>query len=176
MLTAEQIIALLELEPLPLEGGDFRVTYRSTEQLAPDSLPPRYAARKAGPRALAGAIYYLLRAHTCSLLHRLQGDELYHFYLGAPVELLLLHPDGRDELDELVVLGHDLAAGQRVQAMVPHGVWQGSRLLAPHEGDYALMGTTMAPAYDPVDFELGEREALVARYPQRAELIRALTR
>lgn len=174
MLTAERVIALLGLESLPVEGGYFRETYRAPVLLPQAALPERYP----GPRPLGGAIYYLLRDDTFSALHRLRTDEIYHFYLGRPVELLLLQPDGQSEL---IVLGPDLEAGQRVQVVVPRGVYQGSRL-APEDGehavgcDFALMGTTMAPAYDPADFELGNREELLARYPSRTQLIRALTR
>jgi predicted cupin superfamily sugar epimerase len=168
LLTAERVIELLGLEPLPVEGGYYRQTYHATELIGRECLPERYS----GPRPYGSGIYYLLEDQTFSALHRLRSDEIYHFYLGQPVELLLLHPDGRDEV---IVLGPDLAAGQRPQAVVPLGVWQGSRLLAPTPGAFALMGTTMDPAYDPADFELGERAALIAAFPQRAELIRTLT-
>jgi hypothetical protein len=168
MLTAERVIALLGLEPLPEEGGHFRETYRADELIAHESLPPRYT----GARPHGSAIYYLLRDDTCSAPHRLRSDEVYHFYLGQPVEMLLLYPDGRDET---LILGPDIEAGQRVQAVAPRGVWQGSRLAQPTPGGFALLGTTMAPAYDAADFELGDRAALLAAYPRRAELIRALT-
>ncbi len=168
LLTAERVIALLGLQPLPVEGGYYRETYHAAELIGRNCLPERYS----GSRPCGSAIYYLLHGEACSALHRLRSDEIYHFYLGQPVEMLLLHPDGRDEV---VVLGSDLESGQRVQVVVPHSVWQGSHLRAPTAGDFALMGTTMAPAYDPADFEFGDRGALIAAYPQRAELIRALT-
>jgi hypothetical protein len=170
-LTAEQVIELLRLEPLPIEGGYYRVTYLAEETLDVVTLPARYG----GPRATGGAIYYLLHGDSFSALHRLLTDEIYHFYLGQSVEMLLLYPDGHDEV---VRLGTDLAAAERVQMVVPRGVWQGSRLADPADSasGFALMGTTMAPAYDQADFELGACEALIAAYPQRAELIRALTR
>jgi predicted cupin superfamily sugar epimerase len=167
-LTVDEVIELLRLEPLPVEGGYYRETYRATETLDAATLPARYN----GPRAYGGAIYYLLHGEHFSALHRLLSDEIYHFYLGQPIEMLLLYPDGRDEV---VRLGADLAAGERTQVVAPRGVWQGSRL-ADNTSSFALMGTTMAPAYDRADFELGDRSALVAAYPQRAELIRALTR
>jgi predicted cupin superfamily sugar epimerase len=167
-LAAEEVIELLRLEPLPVEGGYYRVTYRADETLDVAILPERYS----GSRATGGAIYYLLHGDHFSALHRLLTDEVYHFYLGQPVEMLLLYPDGRDEV---VRLGTDLAAGERVQAVVPRGVWQGSRLADRADG-FALMGTTMAPAYEQADFELGDRKELIAAYPQRADLIRALTR
>jgi hypothetical protein len=168
MLTADRVIALLGLAPLPQEGGHFRESYRANERIARDCLPARYT----DTRPFGSAIYYLLREDTFSALHRLQSDEVYHFYLGQPVEMLLLYPDGRDET---LILGPDLEAGQRVQAVAPRGVWQGSRLAHATPGGFALLGTTMAPAYDAADFALGERAALLAAYPQRAELIRALT-
>jgi hypothetical protein len=103
-------------------------------------------------------------------MHRLRGPELYHFYLGDPVEQLMLREDGA----EVVHLGPDLAAGQRVQHVVPGGVWQGSRLRPG--GRYALMGTTMAPGFDLADFTLGRRDQLLPRCPpEHAALLTALT-
>ena len=168
-LTADHIIELLGLEPLPEEGGLFRQTYRSGEQIPAAALPSRYG----GPRRFATAIYYLLTdaPDSFSALHRLKTDEVYHFCLGDPVEMLLLHPDGGSERP---ILGQDLAAGQQVQLVVPAGSWQGSRLMPG--GRCALMGTTMAPGYEQDDFELGERERLLSGYPEQAELIRGLTR
>lgn len=166
MLTAENVIELLGLAPLPIEGGFFRRSYSSAERLPGATLPARYA----GDRELCGAIYYLLRAADFSALHRLQTDEIYHFYLGDPVELLVLEPGGGHALH---VLGPDLAGGQQVQLVVAHGSWQGSRVRPG--GQFALLGTTMAPAYDQSDFELGRRADLAAQYPAAGELIAALT-
>ena len=169
MLTAKGLIEHLKLEPLPIEGGYYRQTYRSDETIARSALPGRYPSE----RVFGTAIYYLLsdEPDCFSALHQLPTEEIYHFYLGDPVELLLLHADGRSER---VVLGPDLLGGQQVQFVVPRGVWQGSRLRKG--GQWALLGATMAPGYDPSDYEGGEREALMQRYPQEAELIRVLTR
>jgi predicted cupin superfamily sugar epimerase len=168
-LTAAEIIQLLGLEPLPQEGGLFRQSYRAAEAIPAVALPPRYGT----PRRFCTAIYYLLTdaPDSFSALHRLKTDEIYHFYLGDPAEMLLLHPSGGAER---IVLGSDLAAGQRVQFVVPAGAWQGSRLI--RGGRYALLGTTMAPGYEQDDFELGSRERLLREYPAQAELIRGLTR
>ena len=169
MLSASAIIDLLRLAPLPDEGGHFRQTWASDLVLPPAALGARYA----GPRAAGTAIYYLLSADedSFSALHRLTTDEVYHFYLGDPVEQLLLHPDGRPET---VILGSDLAGGERVQHVAPRGVWQGSRLRPG--GQVALLGTTMAPGFDVKDYEPGVRETLLAQYPAAAEAIVALTR
>jgi hypothetical protein len=169
VLTAEQIIRLLELQPLPVEGGYFRQTYRAAETLPAGALPARYGRGK----VLCTAIYYLLTADpdSFSALHRLPTDEIYHFYLGDPVEMLMLHPDGSAQV---LTLGTDLAAGQHAQSVVPGGSWQGSRLQAG--GRFALLGTTMAPGYDDLDFELGDRGELSLRYPDQADHIGRLTR
>ena len=83
----------------------------------------------------------------------------------------MLHADGRSER---VLLGPDLVAGQRVQHVAPRAAWQGSRLVPG--GRLALLGTTMAPGFDPLDYEPGTRAGLAAAYPDAAELIAALTR
>jgi predicted cupin superfamily sugar epimerase len=169
MLSADRIIELLDLRPLPREGGHFRQSYRAAESISSDALPARYQRDK----QLCTAIYYLLTSDpdSFSALHRLPTDEIYHFYLGDPVEMLLLYPDG----DSAVVrLGSDLRAGEQVQFVVPAEIWQGSRLTPG--GSFALMGTSMAPGYDEGDYTGGERGALSERYPDRAELIRSLTR
>ena len=161
-MTADEIIRRLNLQPLPIEGGYFRETYRSQESLD----IPRYRSS----RALGSAIYFLLTPASFSSLHRLQTDEIYHFYAGDPAELLLLDPGGSGER---VVLGPDLSSGQHPQYVVPRGVWQGSRVVPG--GKFSLLGTTMAPAFDPRDFESANRAALLAAFPAHADLVRALT-
>ncbi len=164
-MTAEELIQHLQLQPLEREGGFFRRTYRADEEI---SIAPE---RHDGRRALGTAIYFLLTPDGFSALHRLASDEIYHFYLGDPVELSLLYPDGRSQQ---ITLGPDVLGGHRVQFAVPRGVWQGSRLLPG--GRYALLGTTMTPGFDWRDYEHGDREQLVAMYPENAETIRNLTR
>lgn len=155
-MTAKELIAALGLEPLPGEGGMSAQTYLSRYQI--------------DGKAAGTAIYYLLTGEAFSHLHRLTGDEMYHFYLGSPVELTELLPDGTVHA---TVLGQDIAHGQCVQHLVPAGVWQGSRLLPG--GDWALLGTTMWPGYTPECYEHGDADALTAQYPQAAEAIARLT-
>ena len=167
MLTAKQVQEFLKLQPLPVEGGYFVESYKSKFTLAQTSLPEGYPAE----RLLSTAIYYMLMPDTFSAMHRLKSDEVYHFYLGDPVEMLMLKPNGAAEA---VLLGQNILAGMRVQHAVCAGTWQGSRL-APG-GKFALLGTTMAPGFDIHDFELGKREDLSAQYPNYAPLIAFLTR
>jgi predicted cupin superfamily sugar epimerase len=166
MARADELIRSLNLQPHPKEGGFFRETYRADERWPAAALPARYT----GDRHASTAIYYLLKPGTFSALHRLQTDEVFHYYLGSPVRMLQLLPDGTGRT---VVLGPDILAGQAVQVVVPAGVWQGS-LLEPG-GDFALLGCTVAPGFEYVDYEGGARDRLVAQYPAFAELITQLT-
>jgi predicted cupin superfamily sugar epimerase len=166
MPSADQLKRLQALEPLEIEGGYYRETYRSDERVPAECLPKRYGRDK----SFCTAIYYLLTPETHSRLHRLPTDEIFHFHLGDPVEMLQLHPDGRSEI---VVIGPDVAAGQQLQVVVPRGTWQGCRLRAG--GSFALMGVTVAPGFDFSDYEPADAEALIQRHPERRELIVKLT-
>lgn len=145
---AARIVNLLKLEPLEHEGGMFRQMHLDEH---------------------SSAIYYLLADDDFSGLHSLGSIEVYHWYAGAPLRLLLLHPDGTVEEP---VLGPDLAAGQRPQLIVQPGVMQGSS----SAGEWSLVGTTMSPPFDWNGFELGDRAALQQQYPQVADRIAELTR
>ena len=167
MITLEQIKLLFNLKPLQAEGGYFAETYRSHHLIPEDALPKGYE----GKRALSTAIYYLLTPDTFSALHRLPTDEIYHFYLGDPVEMLQLFPDGTGKV---ITLGSDIVKGMQPQVIAMSGIWQGSRLLPG--GKCALLGTTMSPGFEPADYEAGTRQSLVHSYPQFRDLIYALTR
>ena len=165
-MSVDELKQLLGLEPHPCEGGWFVQTWKAEETIPKAALPERYPAE----RAAGTAIYYLLEPETFSELHRLASDEIFHFYLGDPVEMLQLWPDGAVKT---VVLGQDLSAGQRVQLRVPRDVWQGSRLVPG--GKFALLGCTVSPGFDYADYETGRRDVLLGQYPQAFELIEALT-
>jgi predicted cupin superfamily sugar epimerase len=167
MITADTVKTLLNLKPHPDEGGYFRETYSSPHILSKNILPEGYTEE----RSLATAIYYLLTPDTFSALHRLPTDELFHFYLGDPVEMLQLLPDGSGRT---ITLGQDITKNMHLQVVVKKGVWQGSRLCAG--GQFALLGTTMSPGFEPSDYESGLREGLIADYPRFKNLIRKLTR
>ena len=177
MVTALELIEKLGLKPHK-EGGFFSEAWRAPEKLAVNLLPPRYS----GSRSLSTAIYYLLTPDTFSRMHRLRSDELFHFYLGDPVEFLLLPPwsdrDRQAVLDgeppgRVVVLGSNIRKGQRPMLVVRRGTWQGARLVAG--GKFALLGTTMAPGFEYDDHEEGKRETLVKEYPEFSKKICELT-
>ena len=160
-MTSDEIKRLLQLRPHPVEGGQYRRTYASSIAIeAPQ-----------GCRPASTAIYYLLEPGAFSEVHMLASDEVFHFYLGDPVEMLQLYPDGTSAV---FVLGPDLKAGQHVQLVVPAGVWQGTRLLG--KGKVSLLGCTVTPGFDFADYRSGTSAELVAKWPAQAERIRALTR
>lgn len=145
---AQRWVDALKLNPLEHEGGLFVQNHLDEH---------------------SSAIYYLLAAPDFSALHVLNSVEVYHWYAGSALRLQLLHPDGRAEE---VLLGPDLDADQFPQAVVAPGVLQGSSPV----GEWCLVGTTMSPPFDWNGFVLGDRAALVARYPQATERIIELTR
>ena len=112
----EQLVEFWDLRTMPTENVRFWQSYVD-DKIGPDGKP------------LCSAIVALLvdDPSVFSDMHRLPTDEIWHFYLGDPIELLLLHPDGSDEL---VILGQDVLAGQRVQTVVPAGVYIGGAVTA----------------------------------------------
>ena len=162
-MTADDVKRILGLHPHPREGGWFVRTYVADESVE--------LARYGGPRFTSTAIYYLLEPDTFSEMHLLQSDEMFHHYMGGAVEMLQLFEDGRSEV---MVIGTDLEAGQRPQVLVKRGVWQGSRLLKA-EG-FALLGCTVSPGFEFVDYAAMGREEMVERWLGEAERIGLLTR
>jgi hypothetical protein len=144
----EYMAERLGLEPLPDEGGLFRRTHLD---------------------AHSSAIYYLLLDPDFSALHALDTPEVYHFYAGAPLRMLLLDPDGTATEP---LLGPTPILGEQPQLVVPAGTWQGAR----STGAWSLVGTTMAPPFDDSGFRLGERADLASRYPAWRDRIAELTR
>ena len=164
----EELKTSLGLKPHPQEGGWYVRTYESTETVpAANFADGRYD----GPRRTSTAIYYLLEPETFSEMHLLQSDEIFHFYAGDAVEMLQLFADGTGRR---VVIGNDFAAGERPQVVVERGVWQGSRLVPG--GNWALLGCTVSPGFEFVDYTEGKRAKLTEGWPEWAKLIAALTK
>ena len=163
---ASQVIRMLNLSPLEGEGGFYRETYRSHEMIGASSLPHRYTDAK----SISTCIYYLITRDSFSCLHRLKSDEIYHFYSGDPVQLLLLEPA---KGAKIITLGNRLDQNQIPQYIVPHGCWQGLTILG--EGEWALLGTTMSPGFESADFESADRDMLILEYPEWESHINRLT-
>lgn len=152
----KRLIADYQLMRHP-EGGYFRETYRAQATL-PNTT-----------RSLCTAIYYLLPSGERSLLHRIDADELWHFYRGDPLLVVELQPHGPAKMTRL-----GAAPGEHLQHLVPAGTWFGA-LPAPGSA-YSLVGCTVSPGFEFSTFELGERAALLRQFPEARASIEALTR
>ncbi|MBA3288293.1 MAG: cupin domain-containing protein [Acidimicrobiia bacterium] len=153
---ADEVTAHLGLEPLPVEGGWFRQVWRS----------PPDAERPAGTAIVA---MFTDQPDGFSQFHRLDRDELWHAYLGDPLELILLEPGGTSRH---VVLGPDLAAGHVPVQVVPAGTWMAARTT----GRWSVTGATLAPGFTSDCYEGADVAELLADWPTEADAIRALTR
>ncbi len=169
-MTVDEIVRALALLPHP-EGGFYRETYRAPLVLPHDAI----AGTHPGDRSASTAIHFLVPRGSFSALHRIASDEVWHFYGGAPLEIVEIDPSGALTSTRL---GNDLASGERPQHVVPRGVWFGSRVLGGSEarGDHALVGCTVAPGFDFADFELADRATLAAVFPLHRALVGELTR
>ncbi len=163
-MTAQEIMDLFSLNPLPREGGYFRRVYLGGDVVSGASLPGRYGRDK----VLGSSVLYLITPESWSSLHRLQGDEIWHLCMGGPAEQLLLYPDGTCQVR---ILGSTSESGGLPVSVVPHGVWQGTRLTSG--ASFALFGVTMPLAYDDEDVTFAGTEELISLYPQCRDMIAA---
>lgn len=159
--TAAAIRDLLGLTPHPT-CGFVKESYRSKTTIPAAVLPEGYE----GTRPLGSVLYFLVTPDAPIALHRIRSDQMYHHYRGDPLEVLLLYPQGSGEL---ATVGSDLAAGMRPQLLIPGGTFHVSRLRPG--GSYALLGTTEWPGVEPPDVERGDRDHLIAAYPDLREQI-----
>lgn len=166
MLTVTQWIEQYQLQPHP-EGGWFKETYKSSETIATGALPERFT----GSRSFSTAIYFLLEQGNFSAFHRIKSDECWHFYAGDPLEVFVLHQDGKLEV---ITLGSDILNGQLFQYVVPANCWFASR--PAKESTYCFVGCTVAPGFDFADFEMAKETELSVLYRQHATLIKELCR
>ncbi|MCL1886659.1 MAG: cupin domain-containing protein [Betaproteobacteria bacterium] len=163
---ASEIIRQYQLKTHP-EGGHYAETYRSSEVIPVHYLPEGFI----GTRNVGTAILYLLKEGDFSALHRIRQDEIWHFYLGGALRLVMISPEGK--FSE-VLLGQNVAAGEWVQYVVPAGYWFGAR---PVDGaGFSFVGCTVAPGFDFDDFELGKRAELLKQFSRHTKVIMAYTR
>ena len=160
-----ELIELYQLQPHP-EGGYYRETFRDEAVIEKSALPNRFT----GDRNISTAIYFLIPEGKKSNLHRIKSDEVWHFYLGGPLILIQISPQGK--IDK-IILGQDIKNGQRVQHVVPAGFWFGA--YPNPQTQFSFVGCTVAPGFDFSDFEMGKRNDLLKQYPHAKEEILFLT-
>ncbi|MBN8825014.1 MULTISPECIES: cupin domain-containing protein [unclassified Spirosoma] len=164
-MTVAYYVRAFNMVPHP-EGGYYAETYRSSEKIGQTALPSRFS----GERSFCTAIYFLLEQKDVSAFHRIQSDEIWHFYAGGPLEVFIIHPDGKLRT---IRLGNNPDQGEVFQDVVPASCWFGSK---PAEGtEFSLVGCTVAPGFDFADFELADRNQLLQEFPQHREIIEKLT-
>jgi len=165
MQDAEYWIEKLGLQPHP-EGGFFRETYRSHEVILKQALPERFA----GDRVFSTCIYFLLNKKECSVFHRIQQDEGWHFYEGSSLTIHIIDPLGEYSA---VKLGRDIENGESFQAVVKAGCWFAAAV--DNTEAFSLVGCTVAPGFDFADFDIADRHRLVALYPEHRDVIEKYT-
>lgn len=155
----DEVIALLQLQP-NATCGFVRVTYTSGLSIGAGGLPAPFA----DGRPLGSGLFFLVTPHAPVRPHRIRNDQLYHYYRGDPLEVFLLH-DGRPA--ERVIVGPDIASGQRVQLLIPGNTFHTARLLG--DGEWFLGGSTEWPGVVPAqDVEIGDVEKLCSEHPEAA--------
>ena len=170
----EEIIKNLALEAHP-EGGYFKETYRSKGEINNDNLSPNYE----GKRNYSTCIYFMLTSDTFSAFHKINQDEIWHFYDGAPI---LLHTISESGIHDEFVIGRDFSKGQSPQLVVPGGHCFAAKVINKTNNesatkiDYSLVGCTVSPGFDFTDFVLPSRAELLAQFPQHMDLIKEFTR
>lgn len=162
----QKLIQQLDLLPHP-EGGFYKETYRSEGSIPKDALPTSYS----GERSFSTGIYFMLTADTFSAFHKINQDEMWHFYDGAPIELHMITDAGDYSC---VHIGRDLENGEHLQYVVPGGVWFASRV--KDNAEFSLLGCTVSPGFDFADFILPNTTEMTKMFPQHARIIAELTR
>jgi predicted cupin superfamily sugar epimerase len=165
MIKADDLIHSLKLLPHP-EGGFYKEIYKSEEKTS--DLPERYSGHF---RNFGSSILYLLKGNQYSVFHKLLSDEIWHFYEGCPLELYVISEDG---LLKTHILGNDINHGGNYQVIIKHSQWFAAKPVDPQ--GFTLSGCTVAPGFNFLDFQMGEREDLLKKYPQHHSIIIEFTR
>ena len=164
-MTAQEIIDFLDLQEHP-EGGYFKETYRSSDSIPQNALDSKFG----GDRNHSTGIYFLLTSEKFSAFHKINQDEMWHFYKGTALKLHTISADGDYSF---VIIGNDLAKGEVPQHTVKGGDWFAAEVM--NKDSYTLVGCTVAPGFDFADFVLPSADQLIEKYPQHQEIINRLT-
>jgi predicted cupin superfamily sugar epimerase len=168
-MSAADYITAYKMEPHP-EGGYYVQTYQAAEAIPQAALPDRFG----GDRPYSTAIYFLLENHNRSALHRIQSDEVWHFYAGGPLVVYVIDPQSGTL--STIRLGNSPDRGEVFQAVVPAGCWFGAKPVGmTGEPPFSLVGCTVAPAFSFAEFELADRSVMLQHFPEHAEVIHLLT-
>jgi uncharacterized protein len=161
-MTPDDILSLLKLEP-NATCGYVRLTFVSKQSLAAGVLPSPFAES----RPIGSALYFMVTPSAPVRLHRIRNDQLYHYYLGDPLEVFMLNVDGTTER---VIVGPDLRNGQHLQLLIAGNTFHTARLVP--NGRWFLGASTEWPGVVPSDVEIGNLDVLADKYPAVAADLR----
>ncbi len=165
LLTSAELIEQLDLEA-HVEGGFYRRTFQAEHREKIDT--------EHGPRYSMTSIYYLLtNESTVGHFHLNRSDIMHVFQLGDPLDYYLIYPDGKLQH---ITLGQDIQAGQKLQFVVPGGVWKASSLNKPGPAAYGLITEVVTPGFDFSDMTLGDTADLITLFPQHEQIIKQLSK
>ncbi len=159
---AQYYIEKLDLKKHP-EGGYFKEIYRSNEHF----IVPDYSFKKK-ERNYSTSIYFLLEGKDKSCFHKLNSDEIWHFYDGSDIRIIIIDSSGN--LSE-TLLGKE---NGEFQFTIKKNSWFAAELV--NKDSFALIGCTVSPGFDFEDFILGKREELINLFPQHEQIIKKFTR
>lgn len=162
----DELVAKLDLQPHP-EGGFYKETYRSDGVIPKQSLGSEFS----GDRNYSTGIYFLLTKGNFSAFHKINQDEMWHFYEGDPLRVHMIDESSTYSFQDI---GLNLGAGEIPQFTVPAGVWFASEVA--EGGNYSLVGCTVSPGFDFDDFELPSRKEMINKFPNHEKIITSLTR
>ena len=165
-MTAEEIRALLDLKPHPT-CGYVRLTYVSPGAIPAGALPSPFETG----RPLGSALIFQVTPDAHVKLHRIRNDQLYHYYLGDPLAVIMLKPDGSVER---AVCGPDLKSGHALQLFIPGNTFHTARVAGART--WFLGASTEWPGVEPADVEPGDLETLCAKYPSAAADLRSFAK
>ncbi len=160
----EELRTLLNLEPHPT-CGYVNLSFVDSRVIAPGGLAEPFA----DGRPLGSALYFMVTPERPVRLHCIRNDQLYHRYLGDPLEILLLHPDGSHSVE---TMGEDVASGEHLQLLIPGSTFHTARV---RSGEWFLGASTEWPGVDPVDVVIGDSIELTQRFPAASSLIAEFT-
>ena len=148
------------------EGGYYKEVYRCDEFIETNSLPKRFSRR----HTFSTAIYFLLNGNQISAFHKLQSDEIWHYYTGSPLMIHILSDKGEYKISKL---GLNIENGELPQIVIPHNHWFAAELL--DKTSFSLMGCTVAPGFDFADFKFGTKKELIKKFPLYKDVISKLS-
>ncbi|MGB0890768.1 MAG: cupin domain-containing protein [Flavobacteriaceae bacterium] len=164
-MTAKDLINQFDLTEHP-EGGFYKETYRSKSEISNENLTPNFV----GDRNISTCIYFLLTSEKFSAFHKINQDEIWHFYKGSTLKLHMISPTGEYSF---ILIGNDLVNNEQPQFVVPATYWFAAEVI--QENSYTFTGCTVAPGFDFRDFVLPERKELIKLFPHHKEIITKLT-